>query len=81
MIACLLKNSNIQQVETGKNLVTTLYSEITKPESYFDKTKTIKKAKITKQAHAFNVQILNSFNLELHLKNTESSIKTKSKIS
>ena len=62
-------------------MVITLYSKITKTESYFDKTKTIKKkAKITKQAHAFNVQILNSFNLELHLKNTELSIE-KSKIS
>ena len=43
-----------------------------------------KSVKITKQAHTFkgyassyNVEILNSFNLELQLKDTESAIKSK----
>ena len=45
-----------------------------------------KNLKIAKEAHAFkgyassyNVEILNSFNLELHLKYTESAIKIKFK--
>ena len=45
-----------------------------------------KNAKITKQTHAFkdyassyNVEILNSFNPELQLKDTESAIKNKLK--
>ena len=45
-----------------------------------------KNVKITKRAHAFkgfvssyNVEILNSFNLELQLKDTESAIKNKLK--
>ena len=52
----------------GNNL-TTWYSETTKPESFFDETKSITKVKLTKWAHAFedyalsyNVAILTSFN-------------------
>ena len=63
----LLKNA-VSELQMGKNPTTTLYSDTTKPEKFFDKTKTTKKAKITKQAHAFknyahtyNVEILNSF--------------------
>ena len=38
-----------------------------------------RKGKITKQAHAstYNVELLNSFNTELQLKDTESAIKSK----
>ena len=46
----------------------------------------MKKMKITKQAYAFkglassfDVEILNSFNPDLHLKDTESAIKNKQK--
>lgn len=45
----LTKDIIVSQLGQGKNLTTTLYSEVTKPE-----TKTIKKATITKQAHALN---------------------------
>ena len=51
-----------------------------------NETKTIIKAKRTKQSHAFenyfptyNVKIMNSFNPELQLKKTESMIKNKLK--
>ena len=82
-----LKNANVLHAGMTKELTTALYSETTKPEFFFfDETKTIKNAKIVKQAHAFknyahtdNVEMLNSFNLELQLKNAEFSIKDKLK--
>ena len=65
-----------------KNSATTLYIETTKSENLFDETKTIKKAKTTKRvllkthafknhAHTYNIEILNSFYLELQLTNSE----------
>ena len=51
---------------------------------FFDETKTINNAKMTKQSHAYrgwpsthNVETLKSFNLELQLKDNESTIKNK----
>ena len=65
---------------TGKN--PTLYSETKKSEKFLNE----KNVKITKRVHAFkgfvssyNVEILNSFNPELQLKDTESAIKNKLK--
>ena len=65
----------------GKYL-TTLYSETTKTESFFDETKTVKKMKLTKRAHTFknyalsyNAEILTSFNPKLQHKNIEFAIK------
>ena len=66
-----------------KNPTTALYSETTKPEN-FNLKRTIKNAKITKLLHAYKgsastytVEILNSFNPELQLKNTEFSVRNK----
>ena len=74
----LLKNVNVLQIETGKNQTTPLYSD-TKKVKIFQTKKTIK---IAKREHAFrdfastyNIEILNSFNPELQLKDTESAIK------
>ena len=51
---------------------------------FFDETKTIKKANIMKRNHAYKgyastyyVKLLNSLNLELQLKDTESIMKNK----
>ena len=64
-----LKNANVLQLGMSKNPTTALYSEITKAEFFTDKTKTIKKAKITKwvhasknYAHTYIAKILNSLN-------------------
>lgn len=61
-----------------------LYSQTTKPENIFDETNTVKKAKIAKQTHTckgsvslYNVEILNSFNSKLQLKDTESATRNK----
>ena len=82
----LLMNANVLQLGMGKSLIAALYREITKTEIVFDEKKSRKKAKITKRAqpfknyaHSYNVEILNSFNPELHLKNTELAIKNKLK--
>ena len=57
-----------------------MYSDTKKSENFLKD----KNVKITKRAHAFkgyassyNVEVLNSFNLELELKDTESTIKKK----
>ena len=57
-----------------------LYIKIQRSENFLNKTN----VKITKQAHSlkdyarsYNVEILNSFNLELQLKDIESTIKNK----
>ena len=70
----------------GRNLTTAIYGDNTKHEQIFDEKRTIKNVKITKQsyaykcyARAYNVAILNFFNPELQLKNTESTIKNKLK--
>ena len=59
-----------KKVSTGRNFNSRLYSEATKREHFLDKKK--KYAKIAKRSHAhkgyassYNVDILNSFNLEL----------------
>ena len=64
-----------------KRSVTALCTETTKPEIIFCELKTMKKAKITSQAHDFknhghiyNVEIFISFNPELQVKNTEFAI-------
>ena len=81
-----LKNVNVCQIGKDKNPTAAFHSETKIPKTFFDQTKTIKKAKATKQPHAFknytqtyNVEILNSFYPELQLKNTESAIKNKLK--
>ena len=78
----LLKNVNVLQVGTGKNPTTPLYSETKKKLKYFEQ----KNIEITKIEHAFkgfasnyNVEILNFFNPELQLTDTESAIKNKLK--
>ena len=78
----LLKNFNVLQIETGKNPITNLYSDTKKSENYLND----ENIKITKREYAFkgfastyNVAFLNSFNPELHLKDTESAIKNKLK--
>ena len=55
---------------------------MTKTDVFLHKTKTIKEAKIAKRSHVcrgyattYNVEILNSFNSELQLKDTESAIR------
>ena len=57
----------------GKNSHTSLYSETTKCEYIFDKTKTVKKANMTKRV------ILNSLSSKLQLKNTEPVLRNKLK--
>ena len=49
----LLKNAYVSQLGTGENPTTASYTKATKPEIFFDETKTIKKAKITKWPHPF----------------------------
>ena len=48
----------------GKNSTTALYSETEKPEFFFVQTKTINKAKITKQAHIFK-NYTHTYNIEI----------------
>ena len=74
----LLKNVNVLQIETGKNPTTPLYSDTKKVKIF----QTKKNIKIAKREHAFrdfastyNIEILNSFNPELQLKDIESAIK------
>lgn len=72
---------------TGKNWTTSWYSETTKPEVFFDETKTMKKSKnknnqaigFKNYRHIYNVEILNSLNPEIQFKNTKSVIKNKLK--
>ena len=71
------KNVNVSQRGTGENLTTTFYSENTKLEIFWWR-KHYKKSNNKKQVHIFKVyartydiEILNSFNAELQLKNTE----------
>ena len=45
----LLKNANILKSGIGQNPTTALYNETTQTESFFDKEKTFKNAKITKR--------------------------------
>ena len=66
-----------QASSANKNSVNPLYSETKKTENFLNKNN----VKITKRSHAFkgyassyNVKILNSFNPELQLKDTESAI-------
>ena len=70
----------IYQVGSSKSYNRILYSETKKNENFLNK----KIVKITKRAHDFkwyassyNVEILNSYNPELKLKDTESGIKNK----
>ena len=72
----LLKNSNILQVRKGKTLTTIVKLQNLK--EFLD----IKNVKITKRFHAYKgygstckVEILNSFNVELEVQDTESAIK------
>lgn len=65
----------------GRNPATHLYSDTTKHEYIFDKQYQ-KNVKITKLSHAFkgyaslfNFEILRSFNPDLELQDTESTIK------
>ena len=58
------------------------YSETKKKEKIFDEKHNTKNSKITKQSHAYkgykstcNIDLLNSFNPELQLKDSESAIK------
>ena len=74
-IDALLKNPSTLPVRLSKNLTTAFYSTTTKPEIFFYETKTLEKAKRTRQAdvfknyaHTYNVEVLDSFNLELQLK-------------
>ena len=77
----------VSQVGSAAKISTSpLYSEIMKSEKRFDKKKTIKNAKITKWCHGYRVyvstysaEILNSFNPDLQLKDTESAIRNKLK--
>ena len=79
----LWKNANVSQLETGKNLTTASYSEITRREKKKkNETKNIQKQKL--QAHGFknyrhtyNVNILNCFYPDLQLKNTEFNLMQK----
>ena len=80
-----LKSSNILQTKTSRNSTTALHGETTKYEFFFDKTEAIKNAKI-KRAHAFkycarfcNMEVLNSSDPELQVKNAEPETKNKSK--
>ena len=75
-----LKKVNVLQVGRGKTRTTALYSDTKKSEKFYNQ----KNFKISKREHAFkgfactyNVEILNSFNSELQLQDTESAIKSK----
>ena len=68
----------------NKSPTTPLYSNITRPEYFFNEKETKKIVKITKQSHAYktyassyNVEILIFFNPGQELKNTDSVTKTK----
>ena len=62
----------------GKNPTDPWYSETTEPENLLNSKETIKNAKMKRQLHGYkayastyNVEILNTFNPELQLKDTE----------
>ena len=69
----------------GKNLTSALYSETKNLNFFLMKQRLQKKQKqqnkqmVLEFMHALNVEILSSFNPELHLKNTEASIKNELK--
>ena len=77
------QTEKVSQVSSAnKNSDNPLYSETKKTEKFLNKNN----VKITKRSHAFkgyassyNVKILNSFNPELQLKDTESAIENKLK--
>ena len=78
--------NNVSQLRLGRHPLKSLYSDSTKHEKLFDKKMAVKNSKIKKRSHAYkgyvstdNVDILNAFNAELQLKNTEPAIKTKLK--
>ena len=78
--------NNVSQLRLGRHPLKSLYSDSTKHEKLFDKKMAVKNLKIKKRSHAYkgyvstdNVDILNAFNAELQLKNTEPAIKTKLK--
>ena len=78
----LLKNVNVLQVGTGKNPTTPLYSDTKISENFLIK----ENINTTKREHTFkcfastfNAEIVNSFNPELRLKDTEFVIKNKLK--
>ena len=82
----LLKNANVLQEKTGKNPTTPLYSQTTKPETFFGEKKNSKNGKMTKRSHAYKgyvithiAEILNSFNPGVQLKGTEFAIRNKLK--
>ena len=67
-----------------KNPTTLLYSDTTKREMFFDEKKTVKNIKITKWSQAFKgyagsygVEVLNSFNPELQLKESGKNLQLK----
>ena len=71
-------------IRNGRNPATLLQSDTTKRKKKFDEKKTIKNVKITKQPYAYkgyasadDLDILNSFNPEIQLKNNESPIRNK----
>ena len=77
-----ISHKSFQTIRNGKkeDSNSSLYSDTETSENALNE----KNIKITKQAHAFreyassfSVEVLSSFNLELHLKDTESAIKSK----
>ena len=77
-IGRLLKNANVLMSRQGKNPTDPLYSETAEPENFLNSKETIKNAKMKRQLHGYkayastyNVEILNTFNPELQLKDTE----------
>ena len=76
----LSKNFNVLQVGTGNNSTTLLCSDTKKVKIFWEKKQNKKKQKTFKDfASTYNVEILNSLNLELQLKDTEFAIKNKLK--
>ena len=79
-----MKNDYVLLLGMGKNPTTPLYSDTTNHEHIFGERKTMKYIKITTKSHAYkgyassyNVEILNSFNPEIQLKNIKSGTKIK----
>ena len=76
-----LKNANVLKSRTCKNPTTALYSETTKLKNL---KRSVKIAKMTKRSHTdkgcastCNVEILNFFNHEIQLTDTEFAIRIK----
>ena len=72
------QTEKVSQVGPSKSSINSFYIETKKTRTFFKR----KNVKIAKQAHAFegyassyNAEILNSFNSELQLEDTESAIK------